>query len=412
MTVLLMSARKAIAQSSPEEWVQAGSRGVVLVTAAGGDDATFRERYADAFAAVETFRDYDNSELVVVRARALALERSVRSVLAFSEVDVLRSAVIRERLGLDGMRRAEALLFRHKPSMKAAVAAGGYAVAAHQVLRDGCDLTDFIVEHGFPVVVKPVAGRGSARTQVLAGVGDVDAFLQAGRIRSAGGVPQMMVEAFVEGDLYRVDGLYADGAPVTMVTSRYIGGHLEFLGGLHLGSVTFSRGSELGRELERVVRAILERVLPFGAEGLFHAEVFVRPSGEIVFNEVGARLGGGGIGERTRITHGVDIKLEAVRRAVGAAGAVAAPSSPCAAGLAISPRRGHLVRIPTACDHPWVRTYEHKPPGSIYDLMSHTNDEVARFLLVGEDEQQAEARLQTVLRWFENRVRWDLDAAG
>ena len=182
------------------------------------------------YRSIRTYANYINNGNVDADVLTLHRERPLDRLLTFGEDDVIRGARLRRRLGLPGQSSESALAYRDKATMKEYMSRAGVAVPAFRRLTGPLDLVDFEREHGLPLFVKPLSSSGSTGTKALRTRADLDAFLAEGfrsRIPFCEYVSDLVVEKFVEGHLYHVDGFVLRGKPVFIVPSRYEPGNLQ-----------------------------------------------------------------------------------------------------------------------------------------------------------------------------------------
>src|SRR5690606_23330614 len=117
---------------------------------------------------------------VLERVSAWLRGRVVDRVLTNWEPLVLLAARMRERWQLPGMTVDVTLGFRDKQLMKERVAAAGLRVPrSERVTRAGADDADHQVRAaaekvGFPLILKPIAGAGSADTYLARDAAELD----------------------------------------------------------------------------------------------------------------------------------------------------------------------------------------------------------------------------------------------
>jgi len=201
------------------------------------------------------------------------------------EPGMLLAARIREALGIGGMDVARTLPFRDKGRMKEVLDAAGIRTPRHRraTTESGCRAA--AGEIGYPLIVKPIAGAGSADTHRVFSDADLERVLPLVRH-----VKEVSVEEFIQGQEYTFDTICANGEilfhnvswyrpnPLTARTEEWISPQtiaLKDLGAPHLAP-----GIDLGR---RVLRALGFR------SGFTHMEWFLTPKGEAVFGEIGGR---------------------------------------------------------------------------------------------------------------------------
>jgi hypothetical protein len=414
VSILILCNLKVLLRSTPEEWLAATEGTATLIT--GTDElhnaAWLEKHYGDSFKEIHGFPKYAMNDMVLKAADGIVSEGSFSRIIAMSEVDVMRAAWLRERHGIDGLGPDDALRMRDKFLMKESVRAHGVPVPRYRKVRNALDITDFIAVVGYPVVVKPVCGAGSMHTFVIESETDLDEILTGGCFSGfvVDKMPELLVEEYVHGQQFRIDGFYADGTCRYITVARLIGTNLEFLGGRHFANSLLDAGSELSQEIIAFSRDVLENGLPFGPEGMFHMELWRRPDGSLVFGEAGARLGGISIFEENRFGFGVDFKMAAVRALCG----LGVPDWPepkemqkrFAGHVVISPQAGFLEKVPETCPFDWVLDYRVGPAGRRYSMMVGSNDELATVMVTGASEKEVEDHLQQAAQWFYENSVW------
>jgi biotin carboxylase len=347
---------------------------------------------------------------VLKRADELFGRYDIEHVVPMSEVDVVRAAVLRQRHGLPGLQPEDAGYLRDKQRMKERAVEHGVPVARFRRVVNALDLVDFVAEVGYPVVVKPLDGRGSAHTFVIETEAELDEHLAAGVISATDRLPDLLAEEFVHGPQYRVDGFYSGGVCRFISAGRFVGTHLEFLGGGYLINALLDAKSDLAKELVAFTRNVLENVLPLGTDGMFHVEVFRRPSGQLVLGEAAARLGGASVFEENRTSFGVDFKMAGVRAFCGFEPPDWPPAEELqtrqAGHVLISPKGGTLVKAPDSLPFDWVTSYLNPVVGKRYQSMAYTNAEIATIMVVGDSDEEVEQRLVKAAEWFYDNSEW------
>ncbi len=191
---------------------------------------------------------------------------------------------------------------RDKRLMKQRVRDAGVPTARFMSLPDPTDRAAVAAVGAalpMPVVVKPAAGYGAMstlRADTPEQLAEIAAnFQYAPLLRSR----QLIVEEFVDGQEMCVDAIWSDGKPLTLVGHRYHVPRLAMARGGGDPEASSLDGSRVVLEEDRPevfaqVREIHERIN--GAlgihDGATHMEVFIRPDGEVLFSEIGTRVGG------------------------------------------------------------------------------------------------------------------------
>ncbi len=221
----------------------------------------------------------------------VALGRALDGVLArFGRphrlVGILESlqeglALQRLRLGIPGLHPEAALRFRDKDEMKRALRGAGVPVAASARCDRPEQAEAFVSQHGFPAVLKPLAGSGAAAT-----VRVDDA---AGLALALRQVPRpLIIESFLTGEEHSLETWWLDGRPVFSSVSRYRPTPLQVASNPHLQWVVHLPRDE--RPFADAQRTVLRAVSALGMDaGIAHTEWFRRPTGEVAIGEIAAR---------------------------------------------------------------------------------------------------------------------------
>ncbi len=225
---------------------------------------------------------------------------SVDRVECLWEPGVVLAAKLRAGLGIAGLSVDQATAFRDKETMKQRLDAAGIRTPHHYRARTSVEVDAAAATVGYPLVVKPIAGAGSADTHVAAGPDDLGSIIESLRH-----VPEVSVEEYIDGEELTYDTVCAGGRvlfenvtwyrPKPLVTrlNPWISQTAICLRDLEAPEIAV--GVDLGR---RVLAA-----LGFDT-GFTHMEWFRTSSGEAVFGEIGARAPGG------RLPHGMNLSAD------------------------------------------------------------------------------------------------------
>ena len=217
------------------------------------------------------------------------------------EPGVVLAARMREAFGAPGLGVEQAKAFRDKELMKSRLDAAGVRTPHHYRASTSEEVERAIERIGFPVIVKPIDGAGSADTHVLRSTDDL-----AGVLGAVKHVPEVSVEEFIEGDEFTYDAILAGGEtlfenvawyrpkPLVARQNPWISPQAVCLSDITQPEI--APGVDLGR---RALRAL-------GLEtGMAHMEWFrSSKTGEAIFGEVGARAPGG------RLSHGMNYSCD------------------------------------------------------------------------------------------------------
>jgi hypothetical protein len=214
-------------------------------------------------------------------ARHVALDR----VECLWEPYMILAARIRESFGLPGMTVEQTLPFRDKERMKQAIDAAGIRTPRHTSATTVGAVWEAAERIGFPLIIKPIAGAGSADTYRLDSAQELEDVLPLLRH-----VPEVSVEEFIDGEEFTYDTVCADGSilfesvmwyrprPLEMRTHEWISPSSIALRDLTVPDLQGGRQMGAG-----VIAALGFRT------GFTHMEWYRKADGEAVFGEIGGR---------------------------------------------------------------------------------------------------------------------------
>lgn len=198
---------------------------------------------------------------------------------------MLLAARLREALGVPGLTVEQTVPFRDKEMMKRRLDAAGIRTPRHRAATTIAQCWEAAERIGFPVIVKPIAGAGSADTYRCDSPDELREVLPR-----LGHVREVSVEEFVDGEEFTFDTVTIGGAiaywnvawyrprPLVARTNEWISPQVIAL--RDVGAADLAGGVKMGFD---VIRAL-------GFEsGFTHMEWYRKSDGEVVFGEIGAR---------------------------------------------------------------------------------------------------------------------------
>jgi formate-dependent phosphoribosylglycinamide formyltransferase (GAR transformylase) len=224
-------------------------------------------------------------EQVAATVAELASRVRIDLVECLWEPYMLLAARLREQLGLPGLTVAQTVPFRDKERMKQLLDAAGLRTPWHVAAQTVAEVWAAAERTGYPLIVKPIDGAGSADTYRADSAAELDAILPMVRH-----LPRVSVEEFVDAQEFTYDTICADGQvlfenicqyhPRPLLTKMH-----EWISPITLALRDLDEpGLQGGRELGRAVL----RTLGF-RDGFTHMEWYRKADGEVVFGEIGAR---------------------------------------------------------------------------------------------------------------------------
>jgi biotin carboxylase len=222
-----------------------------------------------------------------VTARVTEIARHVRidRVECLWEPYMILAARLREALGLPGMTVEQTLPFRDKELMKVMVDRAGLRTPRHESSTTVAGVWAAAERTGFPLIVKPIAGAGSADTYRVDSTEELDAVLPMLRH-----VPRVSIEEFVDAEEFTYDTICGGGKILFENISRYIPRPLQSMQHEWISPITMALRDidapdlQGGRKLGRSVLGALGFT-----DGFTHMEWYRKADGEVVFGEIGAR---------------------------------------------------------------------------------------------------------------------------
>lgn len=193
-------------------------------------------------------------------------------------------AALRTDFNIPGIRQGDIARIKRKSLMKRLFLGAGVGAARGRVCRSPRAVREFVAEVGYPVVAKPDAGVGAARTYKLESDADVVRFLEQKP------AVDYILEEFISGTLLTYDGLASRRSEVVFASSFYYSaGVME---SVNLGiDIYYCVTREIPPDVEDAGRAIVRAFRV--RERPFHFEFFRLPNGRLLPLEVNMRPPGG-----------------------------------------------------------------------------------------------------------------------
>lgn len=238
----------------------------------------------------------------IAAAQAVHARDPFDRVASYAEKDQDKAAAVSEALSLPGHRPETVELAHDKVAMRERLARAGVDPTPSARVSDAGDVRSFGATHGYPVVLKPVAGAGSSGVSVIRSSDDIDeawAWSSAGAVPEAGG---LVVEAYLEGIEVSVEGFSEAGRyQMVCVTGKAKDPvHCVELGHTVPGDFDPHLRSQLAEFVAQVLDALGIR------DGVTHTEVVLTANGPRLV-ETHLRPGGDEITTMVTDVFGVDL---------------------------------------------------------------------------------------------------------
>ena len=233
----------------------------------------------------------------------LARSRQIDLMVALDDFDVETVAHLREHFRLPGMGDSLARNFRDKLAMRTTARNAGLLVPEFTGVFNYDDLREFMNRVSPPWLLKPRSEASSMGIKkiehadevwpVLESLGDQQSFF--------------LMEQFVPGDVYHVDGLVDGGKVLFSMAHKYGKPPLSVYAG---GGVFITRSLDRKSEESKALVALNKQVLKAMGliRGATHSEyIKSHADGQYYFLENAARVGGANIAECVEYASGVNL---------------------------------------------------------------------------------------------------------
>ena len=218
---------------------------------------------------------------------------------------------VAEQLGLPGNSMQCTLKSTNKHLMRRAFEEGGDPSPKSVLVDAGADLSG--LQMTYPIIVKPTDRSGSRGIYKL----ETPDGLEEAIVTSAslGFEKKALVEEFVEGDEYSVEGISYNGEHhILTITQKFTTGAPHFIETGHFEPAPVS--AETYERVKQVVTHALDSLEIRNSAS--HSEIKITPDGRIYLIEIGGRMGGDCIGsDLVRYSTGIDYVRAVIQVACG-----------------------------------------------------------------------------------------------
>ncbi len=236
----------------------------------------------------------------------LMRDRNISQIIGLDDFDVEVVAGLREHLRLPGMGASVARYFRDKLAMRMQARASGILVPEFTSVFNYDVVRDFMAHVPLPWVLKP---RSEASAMGIKKINHPDELWR--HLDELGDKQShFLLESFVVGDVYHVDGLSVDGEVAFQVANKYGRPPMAvYQGGGVFVTRTLDRASDDAKALYELNPKLLNGL---GLErGASHAEyIKSAEDGRFYFLEVASRVGGANIAECAEYATGINMWAE------------------------------------------------------------------------------------------------------
>ena len=264
----------------------------------------------DLYDRIVTFPGSASMDEWIETAERVARRDPFDAIGGFSEVNQPFAAAIGAALGLRYPSRDAVRATRDKAWMREVLWRAGVEQVPAQVVDGEAGVASFARTHGYPVVVKPLDGRGSLGVSIVRGEDDLPRSLAWFR-RWAPGY-QMLVERFLPGEEWSLEGFSERGEHRLVCVTQKFKDPVTCVETGHCvpAPIDGALRDQLWSHAARMLTAIGLQ------DGPSHTEMILTPDGPRVV-ETHARTAGDKIVELIKLAGGPDLNLLWVRQQLG-----------------------------------------------------------------------------------------------
>ena len=243
----------------------------------------------------------------------LARTRKFDRIVALDEFDMEAAAHLREHMRIPGMGRTAISHFRDKLAMRYAARAAGIVEPVFTRVLVHDELHVWMERMSPPWVLKPRAEASAIGIRMMHSAEQVWRALEELGDRQS----FFLLEQFVPGDIFHVDGIVSEGEVVFAAASGYGKPPMQVM---HEGGVFTTRVLDRRSPEVFALTQINETLMPaLGmTRGVTHAEYIRGADGRYYFLEAAARVGGAFIADVVEFATGVNLWREWARIEVAA----------------------------------------------------------------------------------------------
>ncbi|MGL5379968.1 ATP-grasp domain-containing protein [Clostridium sp.] len=325
------------------------------------------------------------------------------AIVATYEYDIERIGVLRDYLKINGQNGKSSFQFRDKYLMKDALK-DSIKVPKFEKVNSVLDIEDFIKKNDFPVVIKPRLGAGSIGVKVVRCREELRNYYKNNNIYN------LMIEEFVDGEMYHVDGLYKSGCILLSVPSKYINTCLSFEQGKYLGSYMLEKSNPKYDKLNEKVKIVLDSIETPKHAIAFHVEFFIDSNGEVVLCEIASRIGGGMIQEAIEYSYNIDLLSESIKGQIFLSSELEVDYKKMkySGWVIIPPKKGTLKDIQIA-NFDWIKDvyFKEEDINKYFEGADCSVASIVSYVVSGDNQDEIINRISELVEWQNNNTVWE-----
>lgn len=403
---VLILAKTEYMRTPYDKWLIDTDVNPIIVTS-----SRFYEGYAEHFEHCYCLNNYDSDH-----AQLYALVDEIYQSTPFhyvfcrAEVDVIRAAEIRRKFNISGQSMDSAIHYRDKLLMKEHLLKADLNMAPFSKVDSADDIISFSNEHRFPFVIKPRLASGSSGVEIIKGQNDVREYIEV----NEGNLKGMLVEGFIDGVMYHVDGLIIDGIIKFIQPFKYINDCLAYREDMFIGNVPLAKENSAYKLLVETTKNLIAN-MPATENFAFHCELWLTPENEIVFCEIASRTGGGMISFLIEEMCGLNMD----KAWLLAECHIQSEDYPAYNDkflrfgcVCIPPARGKLLSLPVICEQSVRKTHFTGLIGDCYQGGEKSGLYLIGYVIEAEDQPAVIASFKNHFLQVHHSRHWELNVHG
>lgn len=161
--------------------------------------------------------DVLNQETVLQAAKHLKVDAVITDQ---TDVAVGTAAYVADRMGLPGLPLDKVELFTNKFEMRKFSARNGFPCPAYCLCRSGGEAVAFFKQLNLPAIMKPTNAQSSRGVFLIRSTADIQEHFDTSLSYAHGGDPAVVVEQYIQGVEFTVDGIFMNGRHHILAISR------------------------------------------------------------------------------------------------------------------------------------------------------------------------------------------------
>lgn len=348
---------------------------------------------------VKIFENIGENHLVELSIFELSNTFEIIKIIVLEEHDIIRAAYLRDLLQIPGQTLESALLFRDKFLLKEKVKSK-IPVADYALVNSPIDIINFTNKFQFPVVLKPRDEMGAM------GVYVIDNYFALKEWIKKNFQPNILIERYISGLMYHVDGIIVNDSISFISVSQYIGNCLSSKENFSLGSITLNQDNTKAKRLSDMTKKLLS-MLPKPSNMTFHIEYFEN-NNQFILCEAASRTGGVYIAKLINLKYGINLDEWLVSSELDIPYFPTPEKKSVFAAMTVPPKPKRLLAYPTSLPFTFCKYYERRgKEGTHYSNYHACAGRYASFIIENDSIDSVERKIMEVKKYVEENTTWE-----